>query len=128
MRLPWVSRTALELARDEVAMLRAALLRQLDRYDALVLRVTTPAVSPPVLSFLPAATVATPTLHGTTTTATVVSPVAERIRQESGGDPKVAAHFWKYAADLKKQGKAPAEIAELIGWTTADPQPENTPS
>lgn len=127
MRTPWVSREALEQARDEVAALRATLSRQIDRYEALFVKYDALAVQATTASFpYPRhATVATPTLQlpvGPRET----NPVAERIRQEAGGDPKVAAHFWKYAADLKKQGKSPSEIAELIGWTTTDPQPEQS--
>lgn len=125
MRTPWVSREALEQARDEVTMLRAALSRQLDRYEALFVRYDALAVqvATPVLPYPRHATVATPTLQ-IPAPPRETNPVAERIRQEAAGDPKVAAHFWKYAADLKKQGKSPSEIAELIGWTTTDPQPE----
>lgn len=126
MSFPWVSREALEQSRDEVAMLRAALSRQLDRYEALFVKYDALAVQAmtPVSSSPTPATVATPTPQSPAPREP--SPVAERIRQESGGDPKLASHFWKYAAELKKQGKSPEEIAELIGWTTTDPQPEQT--
>ncbi len=66
----------------------------------------------------------------TTTPATIQtprseSPIAKKIRDESAGDPSLAAHYWRYVADLKRDGKKEEEIVGMIGWTTADP-PEVT--
>lgn len=47
--------------------------------------------------------------------------VLEKIREESGGDPRLAAHYQKLAARLKREGKTPEEIAAEIGWTTESP-------
>ncbi len=47
--------------------------------------------------------------------------VLEKIREESGGDPRLAAHYQKLAARLKREGKTPEEIAQEIGWTTESP-------
>jgi hypothetical protein len=54
-------------------------------------------------------------------------PIAERIRDESGGDAKVAAHFWTYVAELRKQKKTDDEIVGMIGWTSEDPTEATAP-
>jgi len=47
--------------------------------------------------------------------------VVEKIREESGGDARLAAHYTKLAAQLRREGKSPEDIAQEIGWTTDSP-------
>ena len=50
------------------------------------------------------------------------SPLAKKIREESGGDPMIQAHYWKnVVAPARAAGKKDEEIADLIGWETQDP-------
>ncbi len=50
--------------------------------------------------------------------------IAEKIRAEAGGDPRLMAHWQKFAQEQRALKKTDEEIAGLIGWTTGDP-PEN---
>jgi len=101
----------------EVADLRQALAEERQRFaELLALHLTPP----------------TPTV---TTMSGVVElaprqkdPIAEKIHAESGGDPRIAAHFRKLASDLRKDGKSTEEILEAIGWTTKEPEVACGPS
>lgn len=44
------------------------------------------------------------------------SRVAKRIREESGGDPRLAQHFAKLAQRLRAEGKTEGDILAQIGW------------
>lgn len=44
------------------------------------------------------------------------NPIAKRIREESNGDPSLAAHFWRYVGELRAGGKKDEEIVGMIGW------------
>lgn len=47
--------------------------------------------------------------------------VLDKIREEAGGDSRLAAHYQRVAADLRRAGKTPEEIVLEIGWTTESP-------
>ncbi len=132
MTLPFVQRGKLEralqasVAANERALLAEArcdvvldtLKAERERYDSLwksYLQLTMPAPAVPerTLALVPKE-------------PREKDPVAEAIRAESGGDPKLAAHFSKYARELKRDGKTVEEIAALIGWTSGDPPSEAT--
>lgn len=110
MRWPWVSRAGHERVahdlsaalvqamdlRAERDALRAKLDAMTERYTALLQSLATPKAKPK-------------------------DPLAEVIRQESEGDPRLAAHFWKVARQAKAEGKSTEEVVGLIGWTSDSP-------
>lgn len=50
------------------------------------------------------------------------SIVAQVIREQSGGDPRLAAHLRTYAGKLKREGNSPEEIAFALGqWISTEP-------
>ena len=49
------------------------------------------------------------------------SPISDVIKQESGGDPRLAGYLRKRARQLRSEGKAPADIAsELQRWSSTE--------
>jgi hypothetical protein len=47
--------------------------------------------------------------------------VTKVIREQAGRDPKLLAHFRKYARDLKAQGKTEDQIiGALVAWQTSE--------
>ncbi len=51
----------------------------------------------------------------------VPSVVAQTIKDESGGDPRLAAWFRKRASELRAEGKTPEEIAAQLGtWQSTE--------
>ncbi len=51
----------------------------------------------------------------------VPSVVAQTIKDESGGDPRLAAWFRKRASELRAEGKSPEEIAAQLGtWQSTE--------
>ena len=44
------------------------------------------------------------------------SLIAKKIREESGGDPRLAQHFAKLAHRLRAEGKGDGDILAQIGW------------
>lgn len=49
------------------------------------------------------------------------SPIAAAIKQESGGDPRLAGYLRKRARELRAEGMVPADIAvELVRWQTTE--------
>lgn len=51
--------------------------------------------------------------------------VAEAIRDASGGDAKLAQHYWQnVVAPARRDKKSDEDIVGLIGWTSDDPLAE----
>lgn len=125
MRLPWVSREVLDTERAATERLIAHFQRENDRLagiadalrtelSAVTLRVTTPPVAPPAPDYTIAPRPADP--DG--------DLIRAAIRDESGGDPRLAAYLRSRASELARSGdKTARQIAdELRTWeTVGDP-------
>jgi hypothetical protein len=49
------------------------------------------------------------------------SLVAETIHAESGGNPRLAAHFWKRVRELRREGKSDGDIADQLSkWQSTE--------
>lgn len=106
MRLPWVSREAyqqLQAAYEKECREKTSLH---ERYAALQSLILDRGLQP-----VPAPEAAAPV-----PVRKEESPLAKKIREESGGDPRLAQHFAKLAQRLKAEGKMEGDILDAIGW------------
>lgn len=116
MKLPWVSRRALELSQHNNQQLRLLVKEHADErygsllimYHELALRVSSPSAPVGILD----AIVPVPRVR---------SVVGEAIKAQSEGDPRLARYLSKRAQELKAENKRPEEIAlELANWQTTE--------
>lgn len=113
MRWPWVARELLDSERSATERLLAHHQRENARLAALVdaLRtelhdVTARAMTPPVVAVPP--TVAPLPAEP--------DPIRDAIREESNGDPRLAAYFWKRAGELRRADPQmpPRQVADTL--------------
>lgn len=124
MRLPWVSRDHFDAVVSLAATAQTTLDREqrrfnvlLEKYHELSLHVTTqPVYIPPVVNpLLPTSA------GGPPAPERVPSVVAQAIKDESQGDPKLARVLWKRARELRQENHSPEEIAkEIRRWETTE--------
>lgn len=114
MRFPWVSRAAFDLSQHNNQQLHLLVKEHADErygsllimYHELALRVTNQPVGS-LDSILPV--------------PRVRSVVAEAIKAQSEGDPRLARYLSKRAQELKAENRRPEEIAaELANWQTTE--------
>lgn len=116
---PWVSRQVALLRENERLAMENANLRAdiaiLARFDALLEKYVA-AVSPKTI------TLTTPTESLELPVKREPSIVSQVIREQSGGDPRLAAHLRTYAGKLKREGADENQIAYALGvWVSTEP-------